>query len=100
MKVARQLCFSVASKHCRHGAGPEPLLSEKAVEEALGQSIMPIFRLIYAQIAGSLAALSKAIHADLHHSSKVQHLSSPIYVFPPCLAVLSLCCFFELSGGV
>ena len=53
-------------------AGPEPLLSEKDVEEALGHTIIPIFRLIYAQLAGSLAALAKAVHADLHCSRKVR----------------------------
>ncbi len=82
--IAGQLCHLfdfIAGKYCWKTkvflfAGPEPLLSESAVEEALGHSIMPIFRLIYAQIAGSMAALAKAIHADLHHTNQVALLSN------------------------
>ncbi|KAK9862353.1 hypothetical protein WJX84_000490, partial [Apatococcus fuscideae] len=67
--------------------GPEPLLSEKDVEEALGHSIIPIFRLIYAQLAGSLAALAKAVHADLHCSRKMDRLQM---LFEPSWGILEL----------
>ncbi len=55
------------------------MLSEKAVQAELGDSIIPIFRLMYAQMAGALAVLSKAIHSDLHHTNQVSsHCSAMV----------------------
>ncbi|KAK9816005.1 hypothetical protein WJX74_009869 [Apatococcus lobatus] len=67
--------------------GPEPLLCERDVEEALGHSVIPIFRLIYAQLAGALAALARSIHTDLHHARQMRHLQ---VLFEPCWGMLEL----------
>ena len=76
-------------------AGPEPLLCERDVEEALGHSVIPIFRLIYAQIAGALAALAQSIHDDLHHSRQVlYHLPAKFCSTSACAL---LCRYSQMS---
>ncbi|KAK9815248.1 hypothetical protein WJX72_000626 [[Myrmecia] bisecta] len=44
--------------------GDEPLLQDRALRQLLGRDVLPIFRLLYAQLAASCAAIAKAIRSD------------------------------------
>ena len=46
-----------------HAGSSEPLLHDGRLKEILGHDVLPVFRLVHAQLAASLATLAKFIRA-------------------------------------
>ena len=46
-----------------HAGSSEPLLHDRRLKEILGHDVLPVFRLVHAQLAASLATLAKFIRA-------------------------------------
>ncbi|KAK9815502.1 hypothetical protein WJX72_004760 [[Myrmecia] bisecta] len=70
--------------------GEEPLLQDRALRQLLGRDVLPVFRLLYAQLAASCAAIAKAVRSDKGSKRAGQYA----LLFGPSWGVLE----FELAA--